>query len=54
MGGAMAAWRLMRESRRRRGMFDRLLGEAAADDPRKVIRLERDPETGVYAPRRER
>jgi hypothetical protein len=52
MGGAVAAWRLMRERGRMRGVFRKLMRESADDDPGNVVRLERDPSTGVYAPRK--
>jgi len=54
MGGAVAGWRLMRERGRVRRMLDKLARESAVSDEPGVVRLERDPKTGVYAPRKER
>ncbi len=50
--GGVAAWRLVREPGRLRGVFTKLMRESAEKDASKVVRLERDPLTGVYAPRK--
>jgi|GEM_PF-2356852 len=52
MGGAWAAWRMIRERGRMRGVFAKLLRESADRESRNVVRLERDPQTGVYTPHR--
>lgn len=52
MGGAIAAWRLMRERGRIQRMFDKLKRESHISDSPRVIPLERDPRTGVYTPRK--
>ncbi|TCT07202.1 hypothetical protein EDC22_11049 [Tepidamorphus gemmatus] len=51
VGGALAAWRVVREEQRRRRLLERLARETDAKAP--MIALERDPVTGVYRPRRE-
>lgn len=51
VGGALAAWRVVREQQRRRRLLERLAREADSKAP--VIALERDPVTGVFRPRRE-
>ncbi|WP_436642958.1 hypothetical protein [Microbaculum sp. FT89] len=54
MGGAVAAWRLMREHGRGRSMFAKLLREPAEREPGEIVHLERDPATGVYRPQKKR
>jgi hypothetical protein len=50
LGGAFAGWRVMRERGRIRRMFEKLARESASSQSGEVIRLERDPETGIYGP----
>lgn len=51
VGGALAAWRVVRERQRRRRLLERLAVETEADAP--VVALERDPVSGVFRPRRD-
>jgi hypothetical protein len=53
VGGAVTAWRLIRERGRIHRMVDKLQRDAATEDRSKIVRLERDPDTGVYAPRKD-
>ncbi|MEJ8571714.1 hypothetical protein [Microbaculum marinum] len=54
IGGAFAGWRMMRERGRVRRMFEKLSRESAKAPTGDVVRLERDPETGIYGPAKER
>jgi len=54
IGGAIAAWRILRERGRIRRMVDKLKRDSVAQDTGKVVRLERDPDTGIFSPRKER
>jgi hypothetical protein len=53
MGGAFAGWRFMRERGRIRHMLRKLARESVVSEEPDVVRLERDPKTGIYAPRKE-
>lgn len=52
VGGAVAAWRIMRERGRIRQMVDKLKRESVSQESEKIVQLERDPDTGVFTPRK--
>lgn len=52
VGGAVAAWRIMRERGRVRQMVDKLKRDSVTQESEKIVRLERDPDTGVFMPRK--
>jgi hypothetical protein len=54
--GGVAAWRVVRERGRVRRMMAKLArdSEARDGDGNVVVRLERDPDTGVYTLRKDR
>ena len=54
IGGAVAGWRVMRERGRIRRMFEKLSNDTSNPTPGDVIRLERDPDTGIYGPAKKR
>ena len=54
IGGAWAAWRLVRERGRIRRMIQKLAKETAVSESAEIVRLERDPDTGVFTPHEER
>lgn len=53
VGGAYAAWRLVSERSRMRRLMRRLVRETGDPDDRPAVPLERDPDSGVFRPRRE-